>query len=108
MPVFVPAFFEPEAYNCEEAMVKTRIRNRLAETRKRRGVGAADLAGRVHVGRQPIYAIEAGERAAGAAQERGRRRGRPGGPRTREPPDDLRDRSRDVRAQYRGGVKSCA
>src|ERR1039458_940106 len=60
MPVFVPAFFEPEAYNCEEAMVKTRIRNRLAETRKRRGVGAADLAGRVHVSRQTIYAIEAG------------------------------------------------
>src|ERR1035438_9261369 len=60
MPVFVPVFFEPEAYNCEEAMVKTRIRNRLAETRKRRGVGAADLAGRVHVSRQTIYAIEAG------------------------------------------------
>src|ERR1019366_6591807 len=60
MPVFVPAFFEPEAYNCEEAMVKTRIRNRLAETRKRRGVGAANLAGRVHVSRQTIYAIEAG------------------------------------------------
>src|ERR1035438_4766871 len=60
MPVFVPAFFEPEAYNCEEAMVKTRIRNRLAETRKRRGLGAADLAGRVHVSRQTIYAIEAG------------------------------------------------
>ena len=41
-------------------MVKTRIRNRLAETRKRRGVGAADLARRVHVSRQTIYAIEAG------------------------------------------------
>ena len=41
-------------------MVKTRIRNRLAETRKRRGVGAAGLAGRVGVSRQTIYAIEAG------------------------------------------------
>src|ERR1017187_197207 len=60
MPVFVPVFFRPQAYNCGEAMVKTRIRNRLAETRKRRGVGAADLAGRVHVSRQTIYAIEAG------------------------------------------------
>src|ERR1039457_5196225 len=60
MPVFVPAFFQPEAYNCEEVMVKTRIRNRLAETRKRRGVGAAGLAGRVGVSRQTIYAIEAG------------------------------------------------
>src|ERR1022692_551433 len=60
MPVFVPAFFQPEAYNYEEVMVKTRIRNRLAETRKRRGVGAAGLAGRVGVSRQTIYAIEAG------------------------------------------------
>src|ERR1017187_4463440 len=60
MPVFIPAFFQPEAYNCEEVMVKTRIRNRLAETRKRRGVGAAGLAGRVGVSRQTIYAIEAG------------------------------------------------
>lgn len=41
-------------------MVKTRIKNRLAETRKRRGVGAADLARRVGVSRQTIYAIEAG------------------------------------------------
>ena len=41
-------------------MVKTRIENRLAETRKKRGVGAAHLAGRVGVSRQTIYAIEAG------------------------------------------------
>src|ERR1035438_5580306 len=116
MPVFVPAFFQPEAYNCEEVMVKTRIQNRLAETRKRRGVGAAGLAGRVGVSRQTIYAIEAGtyvpntefrsedahpNPAGRDSQEKGRRRGRPGGSRGREPPDNLRHRSRNVRAQYR-------
>jgi putative molybdopterin biosynthesis protein len=36
------------------------VKNRLAEIRKRRGVGAADLARRVRVSRQTIYAIEAG------------------------------------------------
>ena len=41
-------------------MVKTRVRNRLAEIRKSRGVGASDLARSVHVSRQTIYAIEAG------------------------------------------------
>jgi putative molybdopterin biosynthesis protein len=40
--------------------VKPNIRNRLAEVRKSRGVGASDLARRVHVSRQTIYAIEAG------------------------------------------------
>src|SRR5437868_12912599 len=41
-------------------LVKTRVENRLAEIRKGRGVGAADLAQRVNVSRQTIYAIEAG------------------------------------------------
>src|SRR5579871_2909391 len=40
--------------------MKTRIENRLAQVRKTRGVGASDLARRVHVSRQTIYAIEAG------------------------------------------------
>jgi putative molybdopterin biosynthesis protein len=40
--------------------VKTRIENRLGQIRKSRGVGASDLARRVHVSRQTIYAIEAG------------------------------------------------
>jgi len=40
--------------------VKTRVENRLAQVRKTRGVGASDLARRVHVSRQTIYAIEAG------------------------------------------------
>src|SRR5712692_9724815 len=40
--------------------MKTRVKNRLAEIRKSRGVGASDLARRVHVSRQTIYAIEAG------------------------------------------------
>jgi putative molybdopterin biosynthesis protein len=40
--------------------VKTRVRNRLAEIRKRRSVTAAALAKRVHVSRQTIYAIEGG------------------------------------------------
>ena len=41
-------------------MAKTRVENRLAEIRKSRGVGASDLARRVDVSRQTIYAIEAG------------------------------------------------
>jgi putative molybdopterin biosynthesis protein len=40
--------------------VKTRVRNRLAEIRKSRGVTASDLARSVGVSRQTIYAIEAG------------------------------------------------
>src|SRR5437016_13172192 len=42
------------------SFVKTRVENRLAEIRKGRGVGASDLARRVNVSRQTIYAIEAG------------------------------------------------
>ncbi len=41
-------------------MAGPRVENRLAEIRKSRGVGAADLARRVGVSRQTIYAIEAG------------------------------------------------
>jgi len=41
-------------------MAKTRVENRLGEIRKSRGVGASDLARRVHVSRQTIYAIELG------------------------------------------------
>jgi len=40
--------------------VKTRVQSRLADIRKGRGVGASDLARRVNVSRQTIYAIEAG------------------------------------------------
>jgi putative molybdopterin biosynthesis protein len=40
--------------------VKTRVENRLGQIRKSRGVGASDLARRVQVSRQTIYAIEAG------------------------------------------------
>src|SRR5262249_2184830 len=40
--------------------MKPRVENRLAQVRKSRGVGASDLARRVHVSRQTIYAIEAG------------------------------------------------
>ena len=40
--------------------MKTRVANRLAELRNGRGFGAAELAGRVGVSRQTIYAIEAG------------------------------------------------
>ena len=40
--------------------MKPGIENRLAQVRKSRGVAAADLARRVHVSRQTIYAIEAG------------------------------------------------
>jgi molybdate-binding protein/DNA-binding XRE family transcriptional regulator len=39
---------------------KTTIENRLAQIRKSRGIGASDLARRVNVSRQTIYAIEAG------------------------------------------------
>jgi len=42
------------------SMEKTRVRSRLADIRKSRGVGASDLARRVRVSRQTIYAIEAG------------------------------------------------
>src|ERR1700704_548068 len=42
------------------AVVKTRVESRLAQIRKGRGVGASDLARRVHVSRQTIYAIENG------------------------------------------------
>jgi putative molybdopterin biosynthesis protein len=40
--------------------MKTRVENRLSQIRKSRGVGASELARRVHVSRQTIYAIEAG------------------------------------------------
>lgn len=40
--------------------MRTRVENRLGEIRKSRGVGASDLARRVNVSRQTIYAIEAG------------------------------------------------
>jgi molybdate-binding protein/DNA-binding XRE family transcriptional regulator len=41
-------------------MIKARVTNRLAEIRKSRGVGASDLARRIGVSRQTVYAIEAG------------------------------------------------
>jgi putative molybdopterin biosynthesis protein len=40
--------------------VKTRVENRLGQIRKSRGVGTSDLARRVNVSRQTIYAIEMG------------------------------------------------
>jgi molybdate-binding protein/DNA-binding XRE family transcriptional regulator len=40
--------------------MKTSVGNRVAEIRKSRGIGASDLARRVSVSRQTIYAIEAG------------------------------------------------
>jgi putative molybdopterin biosynthesis protein len=40
--------------------VKTRVENRLLQIRKSRGLGTSELARRVHVTRQTIYAIEAG------------------------------------------------
>ncbi len=40
--------------------MKTNITNRVAEIRKSRGLGASDLARRVEVSRQTIYAIEGG------------------------------------------------
>jgi putative molybdopterin biosynthesis protein len=42
------------------SMEKTRVHSRLADVRKSRGVGASELARRVRVSRQTIYAIEAG------------------------------------------------
>jgi len=41
-------------------LAKTRIENRLGQVRKSRGIGASDLARRVNVSRQTVYAIEAG------------------------------------------------
>jgi putative molybdopterin biosynthesis protein len=41
-------------------LAKTKVENRLAEVRKGRGIGASDLARRVNVSRQTIYAIEVG------------------------------------------------
>ena len=41
-------------------MSKTSIENRVAQIRKSRGIGAAELARRIEVSRQTIYAIEAG------------------------------------------------
>src|SRR3979490_1704846 len=41
-------------------MPKTGVQNRLGEIRKSRGASASDLARRVRVSRQTIYAIEAG------------------------------------------------
>jgi putative molybdopterin biosynthesis protein len=40
--------------------VKTLVENRLSQIRKSRGLAASELARRVHVSRQTIYAIEAG------------------------------------------------
>ncbi|HLI82788.1 MAG TPA: substrate-binding domain-containing protein [Bryobacteraceae bacterium] len=40
--------------------MKTRVENRLEQIRKSRGLGASDLARRVNVSRQTIYAIESG------------------------------------------------
>jgi putative molybdopterin biosynthesis protein len=40
--------------------VNTTVTNQVAEIRKSRGIGASDLARRVNVSRQTIYAIEAG------------------------------------------------
>lgn len=44
----------------EATLDKTRIENRLGQIRKNRGIGASDLARRINVSRQTIYAIEAG------------------------------------------------
>jgi molybdate-binding protein/DNA-binding XRE family transcriptional regulator len=44
----------------QTGIVKTNVKNRLAEIRKSRGVGASDLARSVNVSRQTIYAIEGG------------------------------------------------
>src|SRR3954465_1320216 len=40
--------------------MKNKIKNQLAEIRKSRGIGSSDLARRVNVSRQTVYAIEAG------------------------------------------------
>jgi molybdate-binding protein/DNA-binding XRE family transcriptional regulator len=42
------------------ALAKSSIENRLGQIRQSRGIGASDLARRVNVSRQTIYAIEAG------------------------------------------------
>jgi putative molybdopterin biosynthesis protein len=42
------------------ALAKATVENRLAQIRKARGIGASDLARRVSVSRQTIYAIEVG------------------------------------------------
>jgi putative molybdopterin biosynthesis protein len=44
----------------KQSRMKTRIENRLAQIRKSRGLGASDIARRINVSRQTIYAIEAG------------------------------------------------
>src|SRR2546430_4677325 len=49
-----------ENRSVKEVAPMARVENRLAQIRKSRGVGASDLARRVHVSRQTIYAIEAG------------------------------------------------
>jgi molybdate-binding protein/DNA-binding XRE family transcriptional regulator len=41
-------------------LAKTRIENRLGQIRRSRGIGASELARRVNVSRQTIYAIEGG------------------------------------------------
>ena len=41
-------------------MSKIQVETRLAKIRKGRGIAAADLAARVNVSRQTIYAIETG------------------------------------------------
>ena len=40
--------------------MNTKVKNQVAEVRKSRGIGASELARRVGVSRQTIYAIEAG------------------------------------------------
>src|SRR5262249_38966617 len=44
----------------EGALVKVTVTNQLAEIRKSRGIGAGELARRIKVSRQTVYAIEAG------------------------------------------------
>jgi putative molybdopterin biosynthesis protein len=44
----------------DASTVKTTVKNQVAEIRKSRGIGASDLARRINVSRQTIYAIEAG------------------------------------------------
>src|SRR5690242_2544723 len=41
-------------------MSRNRVESRLAQIRKSRGIGTSDLARRVKVSRQTVYAIEAG------------------------------------------------
>ena len=42
-------------------MAKSVVQNRVGEFRRNRGLTATDLAGRVEVSRQTIYAMEAGD-----------------------------------------------